>query len=361
MRKPWIFTGGYTEPIQLGSGETVPGRCPGVGAYALRDDGTLIRESCTPSTPNPSFLAGDPSGEYLYCVNELKEYAGMPSSTATAYRIDRATGALTLLNRQLTGGADACYAAVCGKWLLVANYTGGSVCVLPILRDHSLGPASCALRHWGSGVNAQRQSSPHPHQTVLSPDGSWVYVPDLGLDRLICYRFDRTNGYLLPAPERDIALPAGQGARHCAFNAAGTRLYVMTEMACAVDVFAFSPDTGAATLLQTVSALPEHAAPSLGAAIRLHPNGRFLYCTVRGCDVIATFAVAADGLLALKRIQPSGGRIPRDCMLTPDGRYLLVGHQDSDTLCAFSVREEDGALHAVSECAAPCVTTVTVL
>ncbi len=342
-----LWTGGYSEPAQMASGEIVPGRCAGIGCYRLdRDTGALTALAVTPSTPNPSHLAVDPSGPWLYCVNELKDVQGIPGATASAYKIDPRTGGLTLLGRQFTGGADSCFACLLPGALLVANYSGGSCAVLPVGQDHGLEPASCILRHCGHGADPRRQEGPHPHQMLPAPDGRHVYVSDLGLDRLVCYRLE--GGWLCRDGWPDIEGRPGQGVRHGVFRADGRRLYVMTEMACEVNVYDYDPSTGEAALLQTVSALPAGCeTPSLGAAIRLHPNGRLLYCSVRGCNQLAAFHVAEDGLLTLAGLTPSGGAIPRDFLLTPDGRFLLCGNQDSDTVCVFSVCPETGALTQV--------------
>ena len=351
MRELYVFTGGYTEPIAMASGETVPGRCRGIGCYRMNPEtGTLTELAVSPSVPNPSSVCADPAGPWLYAVSERKESSGIPGSTVSAYAIDPETGRLTLLGSQATTGADACYVTLSpdSRWLLAANYSGGSVCVFPILPDHSLGGASCILRHRGYGINPARQESPHPHQTVVSPDGKWVYVPDLGLDRLACYEADWERGWLLPDRRPDVAGLPGQGTRHCVFGPRGDRLYVVTEMTAEVNVYAFDPDSGRTELLQTVSArLPDWDGGFLGAAIRLHPNGRLLYCSVRGSNHLAAFRIEGDGRLTLLGLTPSGGEIPRDFVLTPDGRWLLAGHQDSHTICVFAVDGENGTLRQV--------------
>lgn len=332
----------------MASGEIVPGRCAGIGCYRLdQETGALAALAVTPSTPNPSHLTVDPNGPWLYCVNELKDFHGVPGSTASVYEINAQTGGLTLVSRQFTGGADACFAHLTSSgYLLAANYSGGSCAVLPVARDHGLEPASCILRHRGHGPNPSRQESPHPHQILPAPDGQHVYVSDLGLDRLVCYRLDQ--GWLIRDGWPDIAGTPGQGVRHGVFSANGRRLYVMTEMACEVNVYDYDPSTGEAALVQTLSALPEGCGtPSLGAAIRLHPNGRLLYCSVRGCNCLAVFHAAEDGRLTPAGLTPCGGAIPRDFLLTPDGRFLLCGNQDSDTVCVFSIDPCTGALTQV--------------
>jgi len=346
MNKWYVLSGGYTEPIQMGSGEIVPGRGEGVGLFAMDGvTGAMERLSMMPSRPNPSYLTVSPDGRTLYTVNELKEYCGVPGSLVSAYRLDRENGSMELLGSQFTTGMDACHVHLWqdGKWLLVSNYSGGSVAVFPVLENGAPGHASCVLRHAGSGVRPDRQEGPHPHQILPAPDGTHVYVTDLGLDRLCCYRLDTGTGWLIKDSWQDIAGIPGQGTRHGVFNAAGDRLYVMAELTGEVNVYAYDSKTGHAELLQTCAAL-RHDGWILGAAIRLHPDGRTLYVSVRGADRLVAFRVAEDGTLARLQELPSGGEIPRDFILTPDGRFLLAANQDSDNVCVFSVDEAAGTL-----------------
>ena len=365
MKKLYYFTGGYTEPVQMGSGETVPGRCKGIACFRFDEEtGELEVMAVTPSTPNPSYVLADPEGPYLYCVNELKEYGGVEGATVSAYEICPGTGELRLINRQFTCGADPCFLFLSpdGGHLLGVNYSGGSVCVFPVLEDHGLGPASCVLRHQGKGVNPERQESPHPHQILLSPEGKHIYVADLGLDRLACYRMDWEKGWLLQTERPDIPGIPGQGIRHGVFDRKGERLYVMTEMACQVNVYAFDGRTGETKLVQTVSAMPEKCGgpgACLGAAIRLHVSGKWLYASVRGSNHLAVFEVGEDGRLKLIQTETSGGEIPRDFVLSPNGRYLLTAHQDTDAVCVFAIDQESGKirlLHTNREI--PCVTVL---
>lgn len=363
MKQLYYFTGGYTEPVQMGSGEIVPGRCRGIVCYAFDEErGTLTRQAVTPSIPNPSCVLADPRGPYLYCVNELKEYGGIHGSTVSAFAICGETKELRLLSRQFTCGADACHLALSpdGSCLLAANYSGGSFCVFPVQADHSLGHASCLLRHQGRGVNRDRQEGPHPHQIIFAPGGQYVYVSDLGLDRLACYQADWEKGWLLPREERDILGIPGQGIRHGVFDASGKHLYVMTELACEVNVYNYEEKTGRAELVQTIAAgEADKGAQSLGAAVRIHPTGKWLYVSVRGSNHLTVFAIGADGRLALIQTVPSGGEIPRDFVISPNGSYLLAAHQDTDNICVFEISQETGRLTlARTEPEAYCVTSL---
>lgn len=349
-----VFSGGYTEPIQMASGEIVPGRGKGIGVCAV--DAVSGRITCSamlPSTPNPSHLTTTSDGRFLYCVSELKEACGICGSTVSAYAVEEGGARLRLLSRQATCGADACFVCLWHneKWLLAANYSGGSVAVFPVEADHALGSASCVLRHSGCGTDVQRQESPHPHQILPAPDGHHVYVPDLGLDRLVCYRFDEEAGWLIKDDWQDISGLPGQGIRHGVFSADGTRLYVMTEMAAQVNVYSYDPADGSAELLQVCDTV-SGTADSLGAAIRLHPSGRWLYVSVRGADVLVRFRIGEDGCLTGQSRISSGGRIPRDFDLTPDGRFLLAANQDSDSLCVFEI-DTEGTLHPRGCCDTP--------
>ncbi len=353
MSELFYFTGGYTEPTLMGSGETVPGRCRGISCFSFDEESGMMKLcSVTKSTPNPSYILADPRAPYLYCVNELKEYGGIPGSTVSVYHIEADNGELQLLNRQFTGGADACFLALSpdGSYLMATNYHGGNFCVFPLEADHRLGSASCLLRHVGRGMDVSRQESPHPHQLLCSPDGGYVYVTDLALDRLLCYQADWKNGWLIPCGRQDIAGIPGQGVRHAVFDAAGEHLYVMTEMACQINVYNYNPESGAAELVQTLSTVSAgDAAFCLGAAIRLHPCGRWLYVSVRGVNRLYVFSVRTDGLLEFVQDISSGGEIPRDFVLSPDGRFLLVGNQDTDNICIFAVDLFSGALTYHSE------------
>lgn len=348
MKNFYFFTGGYTEPAKMGSGETVPGRCRGITCYRFDEEtGELARLAVTSSVPNPSYILVHPGAPFLYCVNELKEYKGIHGSTVSAYEICGETGELRLLNRQFTCGADACHLAFSPdrKYLMAANYSGGSFCLLPILPDYRLGHASCVLRHRGKGVNRERQEGPHPHQMLLSPDGKYVYVPDLGLDCLAGYRADWEKGWLLPDDRLTIPGIPGQGIRHGVFDRDGRNLYVITEMTSQINVYAYEKETGRAELMQTLSAMPQNCGISgKGAAIRLHPNGRWLYASVRESNHLAVFLIDKEGKLEQIGIQDSGGRIPRDFILSPSGKYLLAGHQDTDTICIFRINQENGKL-----------------
>ena len=220
-----IFTGGYTEPILMGSGEMVEGRCKGIACYDFDEQtGKLAYRTVTGDIQNPSYVLADAEGAYLYCVNELKDWNGIDGSTVSAFVIDRETGALRRINRQFTCGADACHLSFSPdkKYLLVSNYSGGSLAVYRIREDHGLEPATCILRHQGRGANPERQEGPHIHQTVMAPDGQHVYVSDLGQDVFACYRADWEKGWLLPEKEKNIYGIPGQGTRHGAFDVNGT-------------------------------------------------------------------------------------------------------------------------------------------
>ena len=341
-----VFTGGYTQDIPMASGEVVPGRSGGIACYCLEEDtGRLELLGVTPSTPNPSYLAADPEGGYLYCVNELEALDGVPGSGVSAYAVDPESGGLRLLGRQPAAGPLACHAALSsdGRHLLAASYNGG-ICVLPVGEDRALRTASCAWSCQGRGADPDRQEMSHPHQILLHPKEDRVYVCDLGTDRLRCFRADWARGWLLPEEGNDLTARPGQGPRHGVFDRQGRRLYVLTELTGEMDVF--DPETG--ELLQISPALPEGwTGPGMGAAVRLHPGRRFLYASLRGPHCIAVFPVREDGILGTPSFYPSGGRTPRDFCLTPDGSWLLAGGQDDNSICVHRIDPSTGALEQV--------------
>lgn len=292
---------------------------------------------------NPSYITLHPSGRYLYAANETLEGA------VAAYAVAPETGALTLLNRQASHGADPCHVSVAGEYLLVANYSGGSVAVLPIGPDGSLGEASCVVQHTGFSVT-ERQRGPHPHSIWLDPGGRWVYVPDLGLDRVLIYRLHR--GALVPNEVPFVAMAPGAGPRHLAL--AGRYVYVINELDSTVAVCRLDPGTGALGLQASVCTLPSgFTGESYCADIHLHPSGRFLYASNRGHDSIAVFAVSPEsGSLTAVGWQhtgpaghaPAGSQWPRAFAVDPSGRFLVVANQYSDSVVSFRIDPENGGL-----------------
>src|SRR3984957_1968461 len=232
------------------------------GIYAYRYDAATAQ--ITPlglaaETTNPSFVAPSPNGKFLYAVNEVGKYQGPNSGGVSAFAIDGATGKLTFLNEVPSRGADPCYITVdkTGKFVLVANYTGGSVIVYPILEDGRLGEASAFVQHIGHGPNAERQEGPHAHSIDLSPDNRFAFVDDLGLDEVLVYKFDNSKGSLTPNDPPFAKVAGGAGPRHFVLRPDGKFAYVIAEMGHTVTVFSNDAASGKLQVLQTVPTLPE--------------------------------------------------------------------------------------------------------
>lgn len=193
-----LFVGTYSRPIRFGTGEILEGRGKGIHRYTFdAKTGTLYESTAPAPAENPSYLALSFDKQYLYAVNELKEYKNKAGGAVSAYRIE-SDGGLRFLNQRPTGGADPCYVGLDRerRCLTVANFTGGSVCSYPLCADGSLGKKGVIIRHYGHGADPVRQSAPHPHAAVWAPDGKYVIVADLGTDDLTVYRVDREKRVL---------------------------------------------------------------------------------------------------------------------------------------------------------------------
>src|ERR1700732_2577168 len=265
--------------------------------YAYRfdpDNGEIAELGLAAETTNPSFVALHPNGRFLYAVNDVGNYKGPNSGGVSAFSIDRATGKLTFLNEVASRGADPCYVTVdkTGKYVLVANYTGGSLAVFPVLEDGTLGEASAFIQHSGHGANPERQEKAHAHSIDLSPDNRFAMVDDLGLDELLVYKFDSAKGSITPNSPPFVRLDPGAGPRHYTLHPTGKFAYVVAEMQSSVTVFSNDGKTGAMQRLQTISTLPKgFTGDNDDAEIQMHPSGKFLYASNRGNDSIAVFAV----------------------------------------------------------------------
>jgi 6-phosphogluconolactonase len=323
------------------------------GIYVARfdaDSGRLSAPELAAEIASPSFLAVHPKGEFLYAVNEVGNYQGQKAGAVSAFAIDAATGKLSLLNQQSSGGSGPCHLVTDqqGRNVLVANYGGGSVAVLPVQKDGALRPASSFIQHTGSSVNKGRQEAPHAHGIYLDPANRFAYVPDLGLDTVLIYRFDARQGTLTANDPPVASVAPGAGPRHFAFHPKGRFAYVINEMVCTVTAFACDPKRGALAELQTLSTLPagETVQPGYSTAeLFTHPMGKFLYGSNRGHDTIVAYAIdAKTGRLTLVGHTPTQGKIPRSFGLDPTGRWLLAANQNSDTVVVFSIEPQTGRL-----------------
>jgi 6-phosphogluconolactonase len=331
-------------------------RAPSKGIYAYRFKGAtgevtpIGTAGLAAETENPSFLAVHPNQRFLYAVNEISRYEGHDAGSVSAFSIDRASGTLTLLNRAASRGGGPCHVSIdrSGKWLFAANYGGGSVAAFPVHDDGTLGEASAFFQHAGASVNKARQSGPHAHGAVVSPDNRFVLVPDLGLDRVFTYRLDPAAGGLAPGEPGFAAIAPGSGPRHVAFRPDGKFAYVLKEMLSAVVAFRYDARRGTLAELQTLSTLPEgFSGESSGAEIATHPSGRFLYASNRGHDSIAIFRIdPAKGTLTPVDRVSTQGKTPRSFAIDPSGRFLIAANQNSGTLVIFRIDQATGALTA---------------
>jgi 6-phosphogluconolactonase len=299
---------------------------------------------------NPSFLAIHPQGHRLYSVSEVEAYGDSKGGAVAAFTIDPNDGELTLLNHQSSAGAGPCYVSLDreGKTVFVANYGGGTTAYFATGEDGALLPAAGSFQHTGSSVNKQRQSEPHAHSMNADPQNRFVFAADLGIDKLLCFRFDAATGKLERHQTGDVKLPPGSGPRHFAFHPNGKIVYVINELANTVAAFSYAAEQGAMQHLQTIPTLPEDfTGQNTTAEIQIHPTGKFLYGSNRGHDSIAMFVIdPASGKLTPLGQHPAGGKTPRNFTIDPTGAYLLSAHQDSNTIVAHSINQTTGQLTA---------------
>jgi 6-phosphogluconolactonase len=334
---------------------TIPGpRSKSQGIYVLKMDpatGALGKPELAAQTPKPSFLAFHPNGKSLIATSELDKAGAVAS-----FAVEPSTGKLTLLNEQPSGGNGPCYVAIdpTGRSVLVANYSSGSVAVVPIdPASGRLAPASAVVQHHGSGPNAQRQAGPHAHSLNVDPTNHFALAADLGIDKLLVYRFDPARGTLEANDPPGATLAPGSGPRHLAFAPSGKFAYLANELASTVTAFAWDPERGGLTELQTVPMLPpDFHGTSTAAEVRVHPSGRWLYASNRGHDSIAVFAVdETTGRLTPRGHTSTQGKVPRNFNIDPSGKFLLAANQMSDSVVVFRIDESSGELTPTGETA----------
>ena len=324
------------------------------GIEALRlslTDGILTRLARTGGVENPFFIAISPDQRFLYSVHAVA-FGGEDDEEVAAYAIDKASGNLTLLNRQSAKGTATCYLEVdaTGKTLLLANYSSGSVAAMPIREDGSLGEVTSFIRHeGGSKVDPKRQDAPYAHSIVLSPGNGHVYAADLGLDAILGYSLDPATAEMKSLEKYSTASAPGAGPRHLTFSPDGKNLYAIDELSNTVTRYAYAAQEGSLTKHESISTLPaDFTGSSYCADLKITPDGKFLYGTNRGHDSLAIFGIGDDGVLTLIGFEPSRGKGPQNLLITPDGQWLLCANMPGNSLAVFRIGP-DGKLTATGD------------
>lgn len=335
----------------------------GEGIYVFHIDpstGALSKREVFPSDANPAWLAFDPSRTHLYAANETQTFQGARSGSVSAFSIDRSTGHLTLLNTVSSEGAGPAHLSVhpSGKFVLVANYGGGTVAVLRIGSNGELGRATDVKQHQGAAGPAQatngppgsfsisgHEGRPHPHMILSDPAGRFVLASDLGLDRIFVWRFDAEKGTLSPNDPPSVSLPPGDGPRHFDFHPNGQWLYSLQEESSTVVMFQYDAASGTLTANQTLSALPPgFAGTSFTSEIVVSPDGRFVYAANRLYDSISAFLIGEAGRLTFSSEAWTRGDYPRSFGIDPTGNFLYSCNQHGDNIAAFQINRKTGAL-----------------
>ena len=352
-RKLFAYLGTYTSAVDGGGN--------GKGIYLFEADpstGALKQIKLAASTPNPSSLAASPSGEYLYAVNEIATYQGHTGSVS-AFAVNRETGDLTPLNTLSSEGSLPAHLSLdaTGKYLFAANYGGGSIAVLPIQKDGSLGAATDVHADTGNvgpttATNAPPGSfafsghdAPHAHNIIIDTNNKFVLQTDLGQDRIYVYSFDAASGKLTPAATPYVSLPPGDGPRHLAFHPNGRWLYSIQEESSTLAFFSYDGSTGALASQQTISALPPgFTGTSFASEVQVSADGKFVYAANRLHDSITVFKVGLKGELTYAGEAATRGDYPRQFTTDPTGKSLYVCNQRSDNLTSFRIDRESGLL-----------------
>ncbi|MCB1228723.1 MAG: lactonase family protein [Verrucomicrobiae bacterium] len=306
------------------------------------DSGKLSDANLVAEIGSPGFLAFHPDGDKLYAVATKDKESGV-----AAYQVGK-DGSLTLINFQPTGDGGAAHVAVhpSGKFLLTAQYGGGSVALFPLDAEGKLGPATVTEHEGGSGVVEGRQDSPHPHYCGYSPDGKFALVPDLGMDKIVIYRIDADAPSITRHAYAESV--AGGGPRHMKFSPDGKFIYLLNELSLSVTTLAWDAEKGLASKLFVTPALSDEAKAgevfNSAAEILVRPDGKFLYSSNRGHDTVTVYKAEESGDLSVIQVQPIRGAFPRNINLDPTAHWLLAAGADSNTIAVHAIDQETGRL-----------------
>jgi len=345
---------------------TLGGDAKGIYHYRLQTDNlevsqniTLVPLGLAAETPNPNFIELDLQRRRLFAATRVDTFNGKPGGAISSFSIDPATGKLTLLGQSASMGIGPCWVSIddAGRFAFVAHYNSGSVAVIPVAPDGKPGPATDFVQHSGKSVNPDRQTGPHAHCAVLDPANRFLFVCDLGLDKVMAYRFDAEHGKLTPADPPFTATKPGAGPRHIAFLPNGRFAYLLNEIDSTITSMAYD-GVGKLTPIETVSSLPGYYdGPNAAAEIAAHPSGKWIYASNRGNNTVILFGVDAEtGKLTYIEEQGTGGKTPRHFGIQPSAKHMVIANQDSGTLLACRIDSGNGRLKpsgVFAQCPAP--------
>jgi 6-phosphogluconolactonase len=318
------------------------GKSEGIYVYKFNNQTGEASFVSKAAASNPSYLEVSPDEKFVYAVSEGSDDKG----SVSAFGFDKSKGTLQYIDKQTSGGDHPCYVAInkTGKWVAVANYSGGSFSTLPVMANGTLGVPN-TIQHTGSSVNKERQDKPHVHSTVFSPDDKYIFVPDLGIDKVMIYAFNAGSGKPEPAATPFAAAPAGTGPRHFTFHPNGKFAYLIEEMGG--EVTAYKYNDGKLTVIQRLSSLPAGFTGKKWAAdIHVSPDGKFLYASNRTpSNTIAIFKInEKSGKVTPVGFEPTKGDVPRNFSIDPSGNFLLVANQETDNVVIFKRDKQTGLL-----------------
>ena len=334
----------------------------GQGIYLLEMNsltGALTPREVFQNGSNPSWLALDAGRTHLYSANETATFGGLESGSVGAYAVDRSGGSLTLINTVSSEGAGPCHLSAhpSGGHVLVANYAGGTITVIPIRPDGGLEPATDVHRDTGAPGPAKAAGAPsgsfaisghdrpHAHMILADPSGRFVLSSDLGLDRIFVWKFDAARGRLSANHPAFATLPPGDGPRHFLFHPNGRWFYSLQEEGSTIAVFDYDGDSGTLMPKQTLSSLPKgFAGTNFTSEIVLSPDSRFIYAANRLHDSIAWFSIDQSGRLTFVGEEWTRGDYPRSFTIDPGGNFLYSCNQRSDAIAAFRINRKTGGL-----------------
>jgi 6-phosphogluconolactonase (cycloisomerase 2 family) len=345
----------------VGAATSVPRNTGGIYSYYVnQSDGTLTPKGALTNILNPNYLVIHPNKKWMYAVNSIANFAGTTSGSVTALSIDQGTGDLSIMNVVNARGAGTTHVSVdpSGKWVFVANYGGRNAAVLPIMADGSLGEATDVVEITGPLGPRRAHDGPvgsyadsghdttHPHMAQTDPDGNFVFIADLGTDRVFIYKFDKVNGKLSPNDQPYLQASPGAGPRHFVFHPNRRWAYVLNEESSTVLFAAYDAAKGTLEIKQSSYNVPEgFAGTNYPSAIKLSSDGRYLYTANRNFNSIAIYEINAEGWMIRVGDEWTRGHYPFDIALDPSGNFMYAMNTNNDCVTSFRVDRITGKLN----------------